>query len=482
MLLPAQVSLTKHCIAWNAMQAMKRAPRRKSRDSSSGTPTTTRRRRTAHLSSPSGSQTVPDTHPGQGATAASGLAQAHLGPHSRSHQHMAPGRTLQAHASQRPGPWARSAPDLRAQLHAHSPHPMHAQGSSGGPGTSRVEWPQGQERLQSQQAVPHHHGRGMRGPFEDQQMPMRSDHQGHGYWPPEPCLADDLPMPDELDLDFQLPSDLGPAELPSLHGPAASHMWQDEQCTIPRAMPGRQTHLQMQQERCSEAPAADMGWQMQGGGSYYSSQQPMRQDHPLQGSHPGQHQGRRPPGSGPRPVLARHMPQHLSQAHHFRGAQNPAGFTYMMQAGEGDVGRLGPPRQQQQRQSMQHGDLPGCWGPDSAHVQQGPLEGLPWQQMPDDRGGAARQWAQRDAARSSQAQCYGQNDGSQYLRQEMGGRSGRARHGGILGSIIREAQESSYKPSPVFRYEELRPQIVQVLSSWPRMALCRKSRCMTGTP
>ncbi|KAK9867186.1 hypothetical protein WJX84_004118 [Apatococcus fuscideae] len=43
----------------------------------------------------------------------------------------------------------------------------------------------------------------------------------------------------------------------------------------------------------------------------------------------------------------------------------------------------------------------------------------------------------------------------------MGGRSGRARHGGILGSIIREAQESSYKPSPVFRYEELRPQIVQ---------------------
>ena len=37
------------------------------------------------------------------------------------------------------------------------------------------------------------------------------------------------------------------------------------------------------------------------------------------------------------------------------------------------------------------------------------------------------------------------------------------RSGGIVGQVVREAQQSSYKPSPVFRAEEFRPSVVQVM-------------------
>lgn len=37
------------------------------------------------------------------------------------------------------------------------------------------------------------------------------------------------------------------------------------------------------------------------------------------------------------------------------------------------------------------------------------------------------------------------------------------RGGGIVGQVVREAQQSSHKPSPVFRAEEFRPSVVQVI-------------------
>ncbi|KAK9818440.1 hypothetical protein WJX74_000736 [Apatococcus lobatus] len=40
--------------------------------------------------------------------------------------------------------------------------------------------------------------------------------------------------------------------------------------------------------------------------------------------------------------------------------------------------------------------------------------------------------------------------------------SGREGLGGIVGQVVREAQQSSHKPSPVFRAEEFRPTVVQV--------------------
>ena len=398
------------------VQPMKRVPRRRSREDLPPSATSSRRRRLSQPSLPSeapsdkqpeGLAAFPSSPFPQGSAAYQPQAA-----HRLSAAGQAPHASI-AHAQQRHHE-QNTAAFLMADRAAHE--------------TPRRPLQTGQQHQQQQMMPPAWEGVQV-GPSSHRTIyghrPPAGPSSQTAYHPQLPAIADDLPSPDALDVSLRMPMDVydaafqdpGASRYAPTHGPG--HSLQHVQGQRPHSQ-----HMRMEHRpgsRCST-------------GLDYASYGP--QD-PLEYClHTGQS------------IMANQasvMPEQDVPQGTFRSAHDQSG---PFSPGRGFTGSY----THQYQSALAAGQQPG-------YVQQDPSLSQA------EQLNAGMQFSHRMLHDQQEAA------GMPYIAgidppTPMSGPFSRAgsRDTGILGNVIREAQESSYKQSPVFRPEELRAPILQVLT------------------